>query len=132
MASATHSTIRVYGLVLLGLALAGAGALVWQFPNIRWWEAWLVAVNPVAFLAFGWDKALARGQKVRIPEWVLHGLAVGGGVVGALLGMSVFRHKTSKRSFRVTLTLLLLAEAALLAAWLFGGLASVGFPSPWA
>lgn len=59
-----------------------------------------VAMNVLAFLAYGFDKARARGGGRRVRETTLHLLAVLGGWPGALLAQAVFRHKTVKRSFR--------------------------------
>ncbi len=93
--------------------------------------AWLIPANVVAFAVFCLDKALARAQKLRVPEAVLFALALAGGALGALLGMLVARHKTAKRSFQWTLGVLLFLEAALLIVWLMGGLEGLGLSSPW-
>jgi len=65
--------------------------------------AWLVAWTPPAFVAYGWDKRQARRGGWRVPELVLHGLALIGGVVGAWAGRAFFRHKTQKPVFLVVL-----------------------------
>ncbi len=62
--------------------------------------AWLLAVNVVTLLAFGYDKSIAGSKRQRVPEMVLLGLALVGGTPGAILGMQWFRHKTAKASFR--------------------------------
>ncbi len=54
----------------------------------------VLGVNLLCMLIFGLDKALAVGHKRRIPEATLLTLAVLGGSVGAMLGMTVFHHKT--------------------------------------
>jgi len=124
--------VRRHLVLSLGLAAAGAVTLRWRLPGMGWLTAWVLAVNVVAFLWFCLDKLLSRGGRRRVPEAVLHLLALAGGVVGAFLGMAVARHKTAKRSFRTTLFTLLLLEAALLAAWLLDAFAGVGLRSPWA
>jgi uncharacterized membrane protein YsdA (DUF1294 family) len=106
--------------------------LGWRFPGMGPLLAWLVPSNVVTFLVFCLDKMLAGTDRMRVPEAVLNALALTGGVAGALLGMAVARHKTSKRSFRVKLGVLLLLEAIVLALWLFGGLSGIGLTSPWA
>ena len=53
-----------------------------------------LAVSAVALWQYGRDKRKARRKKNRIPESVLLGLGFFGGAPGALLGMSLFRHKT--------------------------------------
>jgi uncharacterized membrane protein YsdA (DUF1294 family) len=65
--------------------------------------AWLVGWTPVAFAVYGIDKLQAGRDGWRIPELVLHGLALVGGVIGAWAGRVVFRHKTQKPIFLVVL-----------------------------
>ena len=64
-----------------------------------------LVINVLAFFAFGLDKRRARLQRRRIPESTMIGLAFAAGLVGAWLGMKVFRHKTRKRSFQVKMVL---------------------------
>ncbi len=124
--------VRRHLILSVGCAAAGALTLRWRFPGMGGLTAWVISVNVVAFLWFCLDKGLsARGGR-RVPEAVLHLLALAGGVGGAFLGMAAARHKTVKRSFRTTLFTLLLLEAALLAAWLLDAFAGIGLRSPWA
>ena len=60
---------------------------------------WLLVWNFVAFALMGVDKAKARRGRWRIPEKTLFLSAILGGSVGAMLGMSLFRHKTQHRRF---------------------------------
>jgi len=78
-------------------AALAVGLCVWLGGPLWLW--WLLAVNVVAFAAYGWDKRASSRQTRRIPEAVLLGLAALGGTVGALAGMAHFRHKTRKRGF---------------------------------
>jgi uncharacterized membrane protein YsdA (DUF1294 family) len=86
--------------VVVGLALA-----LWLWLWLDWplLLAWLVGWTPPAFAAYGYDKMQARRGGWRIPENVLHGLALVGGVAGAWAGRIVFRHKTRKPVFLVVL-----------------------------
>lgn len=60
----------------------------------------LALVNLFALGQCGWDKLAAiRGWR-RIPEKRLIAPVWAGGLPGLLLGMKLFRHKTSKASFR--------------------------------
>ncbi len=70
---------------------------------LAWYLIWLAASGGVTFLAYGWDKSQAVRGGRRIPERTLHLLALAGGVAGAWLGRSVFRHKTRHASFTVVL-----------------------------
>jgi uncharacterized membrane protein YsdA (DUF1294 family) len=64
---------------------------------------WVVvlAVNVVTAAVYAFDKwrARARGAR-RVPERTLLAWTFATGWVGAWLAMSLFRHKTSKTSFR--------------------------------
>ena len=68
--------------------------------------AWLIVINMIAFIAYGVDKHRAIAKKWRIPEATLIMLALIGGAPGALIGMFVFRHKTKKPKFYITVPLL--------------------------
>ena len=68
---------------------------------------WLLVWNFVAFALMGVDKAKARLGRWRIPEKTLFLSAILGGSVGAMLGMSLFRHKTQHRRFRLGMPLIL-------------------------
>jgi uncharacterized membrane protein YsdA (DUF1294 family) len=57
------------------------------------------AASAATFLAFGFDKWRARRSGQRLPESWLLLLAAFGGWPGGLLGMKLFRHKTSKGYF---------------------------------
>ena len=62
---------------------------------------YLVAVNIIAFILYGTDKAKAMHHQWRIKEAVLIGIAFAGGAFGAFAGMIVFHHKTRKMKFRI-------------------------------
>lgn len=55
----------------------------------------------ITFIMYGIDKAKAKAHKWRIPERVLLGMCMIGGIVGGWLGMYVFRHKTKHLKFHV-------------------------------
>jgi len=132
MSSGVRTATRVYLLGSVLLATALVLVLRAHLPGMGVLAAWLMAINVVALLVYCLDKLLATRQAVRVPEALLYALALAGGAVGAWLGMTLARHKTSKRSFQVTLVSLLLLEGLLIGAWLFGAFARWGLPSPWA
>ena len=74
---------------------------------------YLLGINLLTFFIFGIDKWKARRNKWRVPEATLLMLAALGGSVGALLGMSVFHHKTKHKKFLIGVPLILLAQLAL-------------------
>lgn len=75
---------------------------------------YLLAVNVVAFAAFGIDKYKAKRGLWRISEATLLLLAVVGGSIGALMGMRIWHHKTQHAKFRYGLPLIILAQIALI------------------
>lgn len=80
--------------------------------------AWgLLVLNVLAFFLFGFDKRRARGAGRRTPEATLLLVSWLGGFVGGWWGMSVFRHKTKKTSFRVKMILATLLSPGWLLAW---------------
>lgn len=57
---------------------------------ITWY---LVILNVVTILIYGWDKVCAMRQWWRVPELTLLLLAVAGGSIGAMIAVQVFHHK---------------------------------------
>jgi uncharacterized membrane protein YsdA (DUF1294 family) len=60
---------------------------------------YFLIVSLISFILFGCDKYFAQNHKRRIPESTLLACCFIGGSVGGGIGMWVFKHKTSKRSF---------------------------------
>lgn len=56
-------------------------------------------VNCIAFILIAYDKQLAIRNKNRISEKALLIWVALGGTIGSSLAMSIFRHKTSKKSY---------------------------------
>ena len=90
---------------IVGLALAAFLAWLGLPHLLSWMAGWSVP----AFAVYGIDKRQARRDGWRVPETILHWLALIGGVVGAWLGRYAFRHKTRRPEF----TLVLIAATAL-------------------
>ena len=90
---------------LVAAIVIGAGA----FVALWWWAgwspllAWLAGWSVPAFALYGIDKRQARAGGWRIPENLLHAVALVGGVIGAWAGRFVFRHKTRKPIFLAVL-----------------------------
>lgn len=84
-----------------------------------WLLLWILVWNGIAFVLMGLDKGRAKGQKWRIPEKVLFLSATLGGSIGAMLGMSFFRHKTRHWSFRLGMPAILAVQIVLLLALSF-------------
>lgn len=62
---------------------------------------YLLIINIVSFITFGIDKKKSKQDKWRTKESVLFILSILGGASGSLIGMIVFHHKISKKSFYI-------------------------------
>ena len=71
-------------------------------------------INGVAFILAGYDKYLAIKNKRRIPENTLFFFEAIGGTIGLLLAMLLFRHKTSKSSFIIKFTIILIIQIGII------------------
>ncbi len=98
----------IYGLILTG-AVAWATQTLHASLALGWTNAYLVAINLVAFGFYVYDKVfvgLLNALHIRVPELLLvWGLAFPGGWLGALAGMFFAHHKTGPDSadFRMKL-----------------------------
>ena len=85
------------------LAAAAVIALLFYYFEaefqISLYACWLACINIAAFIFYGYDKILSMKNLWRVPELVLHLLALAGGFIGAFCGMEIFRHKTRKIIF---------------------------------
>ncbi len=99
-----RSPKQTFSLAAIFLVLLAALALV-LLTSWNPWVIWLVAVNLITFLAYGYDKNQARSGGLRVPEIVLHGLALAGGFIGGWAGRAIFHHKTRKPIFAVVLAI---------------------------
>ncbi len=75
---------------------------------------YLIFINLFTFIVFGIDKYKAIKNKYRIKEKTLFFLAIIGGVIGAIFGMKIFRHKTLKPSFKYGIPILAVIEIILI------------------
>ncbi len=112
-----RSTYRFYG--ALALAAVALGVFVLIRLGLSFGEglpAYLVTINLVTLVGYGYDKLIAGTGTPRVPESLLHTLALLGGSPAALLAQRWFRHKTLSVSFRVVFwTIVALQCVALLA-----------------
>lgn len=72
--------------------------------------------NTIVFFVYGIDKLKAKKSKRRISEATLVTLAFLFGGVGALFGMVMFNHKTSKMKFRLLVPIAALITPVLMQA----------------
>ena len=71
----------------------------------------ITVINAFVFILYGIDKYKATHKKYRIPESTLVLLPFFMSSLGAMLGMIVFNHKTSKTKFRILIPLAFLVNA---------------------
>ena len=113
------SPYRLFTLLGLLAGSAVAVALRLQFAA-HWFLAYLAGANVATLLLYAYDKAAAaRNGWTRVPERVLHGLALLGGSPAALLAQLVLRHKTLKRPFRAWFVAICAVQLLALAAWAY-------------
>ena len=71
---------------------------------------YFLCINILCFTLFGIDKRRAIKKKWRISESALLITSLLGGVVGGLIGMYVFHHKTRKTKFVILMPLILIVH----------------------
>ena len=71
---------------------------------------YFLCINILCFALFGIDKRRAIKKKWRISESALLITSLLGGVVGGLIGMYVFHHKTRKTKFVILMPLILIVH----------------------
>ncbi|MBL7200296.1 MAG: DUF1294 domain-containing protein [Anaerolineae bacterium] len=104
--------------LVFGLICAVIGSIFYLFFRVTlgwdFYPAWMATMTPVLFITYGIDKYLSRVGRFRVPELLLHILAVLGGFPGGWLGMQVFHHKTKHPEFRFVFGLGAVMHAALI------------------
>lgn len=90
--------------VFLGLAACLVLFIMSAVPihyDLSWLTGYVIAINAVTLAFYGYDKRISGRRATRVPEFVLHLLALLGGTPAALLGQKLFHHKTAKPSFQI-------------------------------
>ena len=100
--------------VFLLTAAVIVAAAIWAAAaqSLHWGIGAVAGINAATLLLYGYDKAVAGRKRTRVPERVLHLLAFLGGSPAALLGQSLFRHKTVKPSFQRAFWLIVVVQLA--------------------
>ena len=76
--------------------------------------------NVITFCVFAYDKLYAS-SKNRVAENLLFLLSLCGGWIGGLLAMLIFRHKTSKSNFLITMAVIALVNILFVSKVVNGG-----------
>ncbi|WP_026528739.1 DUF1294 domain-containing protein [Butyrivibrio sp. VCD2006] len=84
--------------------------------SLEYLLAYLGIINLISFLIMGNDKRKSKRNSFRTPESVLFLLALMGGSIGSILGMSIFRHKTKHWYFVVGMPLILIIQVGIVVA----------------
>jgi uncharacterized membrane protein YsdA (DUF1294 family) len=103
----------------IAAALIGMSLLFARQQRFAWVPAYFVGVNAATFLLYAYDKAVAGRGRLRVPEAVLHALAIVGGTFGGLIGQRLFRHKISKASFQRVFVATALLQVGGIATWIW-------------
>lgn len=75
---------------------------------------YLLIINIISFLVYGFDKLAAIEGMSRIRIVTLLGLAFAGGSIGAIIAMYLFNHKTSKDYFAVGIPMIIVTQLVVL------------------
>jgi uncharacterized membrane protein YsdA (DUF1294 family) len=112
--SSPSALFASFALITVGAAVAFA--LHWSLSPLI---GLLAGMNLASIALYGYDKHAAVKNRLRVPEIVLHLVALLGGSPAALLGQKLFRHKTVKTSFRISFWLIVVVQIAVIAAALW-------------
>ena len=103
-----HDPVNFFFVILIVLIAIISGLIYWL--QVSPFVSYLIGTNVITFLFYGYDKRQSQKNRVRIPEAVLHMLALLGGSPGAFLGQIFFRHKTKKLRFRIVFLAIVLLQ----------------------
>ena len=92
--------------------------LAWYYQQSFFFQigiGYLVVINAMAFLFYGFDKMQAKLGNRRVRERTLWFIAGIGGSLGAMIGVEFFSHKTRKSSFLGKLFLIFFIHIGIIA-----------------
>jgi len=103
---------------LYGIAafIMTVGFVMFLFFYLGWHLiiAYLASINLSTLLFYGYDKMIAGSSLLRVPEWILHSLSIGGGSPAGLVAQKMFRHKTIKGSFQLVYWAIVIIQVLIL------------------
>ena len=108
---------KKYFLILAVILIVTLFFLFSYLIKINYLYAYFISINLITLLFYGFDKYQARSNGFRVPEIVLHLLALIGGSPGALLGQILFRHKTRKVKFSFVFIMIVIIQVVVIAVW---------------
>ena len=116
------SNPKKYYSILAILLLLGIMAVCWYF-KVNLIVAYFISISVITIFFYGYDKNRAVRNQGRVPEIVLHLLALVGGSPGALIGQIIFSHKTKKWKLSVVYAFIVVLQIIGVVAYMkYGGL----------
>lgn len=104
-----HKKFSVIGLFVLAVM----SLLLHHYFSVHYILTYIITINTITIGFYLYDKLISKTQKERIPEIILHFLALIGGSPGAIIATTLFRHKTSKKSFMLATWTIILLQLAI-------------------
>lgn len=80
---------------------------------MKYFLYYLIIINCITFIVYGFDKLMAKMKKSRVSEKVLLNFSIFGGGYGGFLAMIVFSHKTKVNRFIIINLLMIVLYTAL-------------------
>ncbi|MBT5231058.1 MAG: DUF1294 domain-containing protein [Methylococcales bacterium] len=106
------SPTLIFGFLAIVIITAGF-YLLQERVAWYWLTTYLVMINATTSLFYAYDKIISITAWLRIPEKILHLLALLGGSPAALLSQQIFRHKTAKKRFLLAYWIIVIIQLGL-------------------
>ena len=106
-----HNPRKLPLITAISLIAVASASLWWSGVSLLY--AYLLSISVTTFLFYGYDKRQSLKNSWRVPEAVLHMLALSGGTPGAFVGQILFRHKTRKLRFKTVFVVIVCLQALL-------------------
>jgi len=107
------SPYAMFGIISI-IIIAFLFGLLYFYPLSTPIFSYIIAINITTFLLYGYDKMISSTDKLRVPEYNLHALALLGGSPAGLSAQKFFRHKTIKGSFQLVYWFIVFIQMGLL------------------
>ena len=104
-----HNPKKHFSIIAIILT-AALSALLLYLTKLNILYSYLISLNTITFLTYGYDKHQSKKIGMRIPEMVLHLLTLIGGTLGSLLGQLIFRHKIKKMKFIIVFWVIVIVQ----------------------
>ncbi len=109
---------NLYLTISLILSFITFGMLTFHY-QWGWMISYLISVNVTVGIGIAYDKLAARLNILRVPEFLLLLYTLLGGTPFAYLFQQVFRHKTIKKSYRLSFWIIIILQCIILALWIY-------------